>query len=60
MALKTDNLPTGNPMGDPGAAGPQPAGGLWPLSTSKVANPKNMPVGPNPMPGKAGKPPFLK
>ena len=58
--LKDDNLATGNPMGKPGAAGPQPAGGLWPLSTSTVANPKNMPVGQSPMPGKAGKPTFLK
>jgi hypothetical protein len=60
MPLKTDNGPAMNPKGDPGAAGPTPPGGLWPVLRTDEGTTRNMPVGPDPMPGRSGKPPFLK
>lgn len=59
--LKTDNGHAGNPLGKPGAAGPQPAGGKWPDLRTDSGKTRNMPTGQDPMPrGSGGKPPFLK
>ena len=61
MALKTDTGPKGNPKGDPGAAGPTPAGGKFPICTSQMGMTRNPPIGMDrPKGGGGSKPPFVK